>query len=100
MSAMGATARLSSDGEAAGSDYSLYGAAIGIEHQLSEKSSLGLAFGDSRGKVDGFTSGRTKQDTLHAALYGQHQLQQSAGDALLLDWSAASGRTESRWNGM
>ncbi|MBR5878561.1 MAG: autotransporter domain-containing protein, partial [Akkermansia sp.] len=100
MSAMGASSRLSSDGVAAGSDYNLFGAAFGMEQQLTEKSSLGLAIGNSRGKVSSFTSGRTKQDTLHTALYGQHLLQQSTSDALTLDWSAAYGRTESRWNGM
>jgi uncharacterized protein with beta-barrel porin domain len=100
MSAMGASSRLSSDGVAAGSDYNLFGAAFGMEQQLTEKSSLGLAIGNSRGKVSSFTSGRTKQDTLHTALYGQHLLQQSTSDALTLDWSAAYGRTESRWNGI
>ena len=68
MSAMGASSRLSSDGVAAGSDYNLFGAAFGMEQQLTEKSSLGLAIGNSRGKVNSFTSGRTKQDTLHTAL--------------------------------
>ena len=100
MSAMGASTRLSSDGEAAGSDYNLYGAAFGMEQQLTGKSSLGLAIGESRGKVSSFTATRTKQDTLHTALYGQHLLQQSTSDALTLDWSAAYGRTESKWQGM
>lgn len=100
MSAMGAASRLSSDGEAAGSDYSLYGAAIGMEQQLTEKSSLGLAIGESRGRVNSFTSARTKQDTLHTALYGQHLLQQSTNDALTLGWSAAYGSTESKWQGI
>ena len=99
LSAMGASSRLSSDGAAAGSDYNLFGAAVGMEQQLTEKSSLGLAIGESYGKVNSFTSARTKQDTLHTALYGQYRAVERSRDAVLLDWSAAYGRTESKWQG-
>ena len=99
LSAMGASSRLSSDGAAAGSDYNLFGAAVGMEQQLTEKSSLGLAIGESYGKVNSFTSARTKQDTLHTALYGQYSAVERSRDAVLLDWSAAYGRTESKWQG-
>ena len=99
LSAMGASSRLCSDGAAAGSDYNLYGAAVGMEQQLTEKSSLGLALGESYGKVNSFTSARTKQDTLHTALYGQYRAVERSRDAVLLDWSAAYGRTESKWQG-
>ena len=39
------------------------------------------------------------QDTLHTALYGQYSAVERSRDAVLLDWSAAYGRTESKWQG-
>ena len=39
------------------------------------------------------------QDTLHTALYEQYSAVERSRDAVLLDWSAAYGRTESKWQG-
>lgn len=95
LSVIGATGRLSSNGKFAGSQFDLSGAAFGMEQRLSSGATLGLAIGNSWGKVNSFTASATDQDTQHIALYGENTLRRTATSALTLDWSVAYGRTES-----
>ena len=95
LSIIGATGRLSSQDNFAGSHYNLSGAAFGMEQRLSTTGTLGLAIGNSWGKVSPFTASAIDQDTLHVALYGEHTLRSTATSALTLDWAATYGRTES-----
>ena len=94
MSVLGGAGRLSWNGAYAGSDWYLSGAAFGMQQQLTTRSTLGLAIGNSWGKVSSFGAPAIDQDTLHAALYGDSTLLQREKDSLTLSWSAAWGRTD------
>ena len=79
-----------------GADYSLYGAALGIERQFgSVGSSIGAAFGYDWGKVDPFTTSNVDQETWHAALYGRVGAWNAGKGIVSVDWSAAYGETTS-----
>ncbi len=79
-----------------GADYSLWGGAVGAEHQFVSGRSVGIALGYDWGTVTPFNSGDIDQETVHAALYGRaatwHVGQKGA---ITLDWSAAYGNTTS-----
>jgi hypothetical protein len=66
-----------------------------MQQQLTTRSSMGLAIGNSWGKVSTFGAPSIDQDTTHIALYGESALLQREKDALTLSWSAAYGRTNS-----
>ena len=95
LSVLGGAGRISWDGAYAGSDYHLTGAAFGMQQQLTTRSTMGLAIGNSWGKVSSFGAPAIDQDTTHIALYGDSTLLQREKDALTLSWSAAYGRSDS-----
>ncbi|MBR4309434.1 MAG: autotransporter domain-containing protein, partial [Akkermansia sp.] len=90
ISTMGGSSRISSEAGHAGADYTLTGAAFGIETHITADSVLGLAIGNSWGKVSTFSAYPVDQDSTHAGIYGNHKL----GDTLSLSWMAAHTRTE------
>ena len=94
ISTMGGSSRISSEAGHAGADYTLTGAAFGIEAHLSADSTLGIAIGNSWGKVSTFSAYPVDQDSTHAGIYGNHKL----NDTLSLSWMAAHTRTESDVN--
>ncbi len=91
VSTMGGNSRLSSEAGHAGADYTLTGAAFGMEARLSEKSTVGLAIGNSWGKVSTFSAFPVDADSTHQGIYGKHLL----GSSTTLSWMAAHTRTES-----
>ena len=95
LSVLGGAGRISWDGVYAGSDYHLTGAAFGMQQQLTPRSTMGLAIGNSWGKVSSFGAPAIDRDTTHIALYGESALLQREKDALTLNWSAAYGRSDS-----
>ncbi len=78
-----------------GANYSLYGAAIGAEHRISTRSSVGVALGYDWGRVSPFNESAVKQDTLHLALYGSVGSWNLGKGSLSVDWSLAYGDTTS-----
>ena len=88
---MGGSSRISSDAGHAGADYTLTGAAFGMEVNISADSTLGIAIGNIWGKVSTFSAYPVDQDSTHAGIYGNHKL----NDTLSLNWMAAHTRTES-----
>ncbi|MBQ3218799.1 MAG: autotransporter outer membrane beta-barrel domain-containing protein [Akkermansia sp.] len=94
-SAYGQSGRISN----AGADYSLYGAAMGIERQFGATgSSIGVAFGYDWGKVSPFTTTAADQETWHAALYGRVGTWKAGKGIVSVDWSAAYGDTTTEHN--
>jgi len=94
-SAYGQSGRISN----AGADYSLYGAAMGIERQFGATgSSIGVAFGYDWGKVSPFTTTSADQETWHAALYGRVGTWKAGKGIVSVDWSAAYGDTTTEHN--
>lgn len=84
-----------------GADYSIYGAAIGLERALPKNRSLGIAFGYDYGKVSPFNSAEVDQQSAHLALYGRawsHCLKNRGGVAV--DWVAAYGQTDSEYDAL
>ncbi len=65
-----------------------------METQLGESSLLGMALGNSWTRVSAHNYGTIKQDTTHLGVYGQ-----TNWNKLSADWSAAYGRSESKFNG-
>ncbi len=97
---LGATNSIDSNGIAGGSDTTLYGAAIGVDMKLGKRSVLGVAFGYTDAKVSADGLGDIDQEGGHIALYGEHGLKKFANDSCLsLDWVAATGTTESSYQG-
>lgn len=94
--AYGQFSEIDSCGEATGADYSIYGAAIGAEHQFTSGRSIGAALGYDWGKVSPFHSTSIDQESMHAAVYGRAgQWKLGTRGVLALDLSAAVGQTES-----
>ena len=93
-SAIAGSSRRSSSGTHGGADTNITGGAIGMETQLGENSLLGMALGNSWTRVSAHNYGTIKQDTTHLGLYGQ-----TNWNKLSADWSAAYGRSESKFNG-
>ena len=94
ISTMGGSSRISSDAGHAGADYTLAGAAFGMEAHITDDSTLGIAVGNSWGKVSTFSAYPVDQDSTHAGIYGNHRL----NDTLSLSWMATHTRTESDVN--
>lgn len=79
-----------------GADYSLYGGAIGVEHQFASGRSIGAALGYDWGEVSPFGGSKIDQESFHAAVYGRAGIWQvSSNSAVAVDWSAAFGDTTS-----
>ena len=93
-SAIAGSSRRSSSGTHGGADTNITGGAIGMETQLGENSLLGMALGNSWTRVSAHNYGTIKQDTTHLGIYGQ-----TNWNKLSADWSAAYGRSESKFNG-
>ncbi len=93
-SAIAGSSRRSSSGKHGGADTNITGGAIGMETQLGEGSLLGMALGNSWTRVSAHNYGTIKQDTTHLGIYGQ-----TNWNKLSADWSAAYGRSESKFNG-
>ena len=91
LSLMGGSSRISSEEGHNGADFTLSGAAFGVEGRVGEKSTLGVAIGNSWGKVSTFSAFPVDQDSMHVGIYGNHTLTKS----LTLSWIATHTRTES-----
>ena len=91
LSVMGGSSRISSAEGHNGADFTLSGAAFGVEGRVGEKSTLGVAIGNSWGKVSTFSAFPVDQDSMHVGVYGNHSLTKS----LTLSWMATHTRTES-----
>ena len=91
LSVMGGSSHISSAEGHNGADFTLSGAAFGVEGRVGEKSTLGVAIGNSWGKVSTFSAFPVDQDSMHVGIYGNHTLTKS----LTLSWMATHTRTES-----
>ena len=99
-SLLGGMTDISGSGAAAGSDITLFGAAVGVDMKVGKRSSLGVAFGYTDGEVSADGLGDIDQEGGHIALYGEHGLKKFANNSCLsLDWVAATGTTESKYMG-
>ena len=99
-SLLGGMTDISGSGTAAGSDITLFGAAVGVDMKVGKSSSLGVAFGYTDGEVSADGLGDIDQEGGHIALYGEHGLKKFANNSCLsLDWVAATGTTESKYMG-
>ena len=99
-SLLGGMTDISGSGTAAGSDITLFGAAVGVDMKVGKRSSLGVAFGYTDGEVSADGLGDIDQEGGHIALYGEHGLKKFANNSCLsLDWVAATGTTESKYMG-
>lgn len=88
--------RQSSSGAFGGAEYSIYGAAIGVERQYAGGRSIGVALGYDWGRVSPFNTSRVDQDSWHVALYGRAaQWKVGQKGSIAIDWSAAAGSTTS-----
>ena len=91
VSVIGGSSRISSAEGHNGADFTLSGAASGAEARLTQDSTLGVAIGNSWGKVSTFSAFTVEQDSVHVGIYGNHQLCKS----LTLSWMASHSRSES-----
>ncbi len=99
-SLLGGMTDISGSGAAAGSDITLFGAAVGVDMKVGKRSSLGVAFGYTDGEVSADGLGDIDQEGGHIALYGEHGLKKFANNSCLsLDWVVATGTTESKYMG-
>ncbi len=99
-SLLGGMTDISGSGAAAGSDITLFGAAVGVDMKVGKRSSLGVAFGYTDAEVSADGLGDIDQESGHIALYGEHGLKKFANNSCLsLDWVAATGTTESKYMG-
>lgn len=79
-----------------GADYSVYGGAVGVEHQFVSGRSIGSALGYDWGEVSPYGQASIDQESFHAAVYGRAGIWQlGANSAVAVDLSAAYGSTES-----
>lgn len=82
-------------------DISVEGAAIGADMKLTERSTMGIAFGYTDGKVSPVGLRKINQDAYYAAVYGEHVLRnRTPRTSLVLDWVMAYGSTESEQGSM
>ncbi len=99
-SLLGGMTDISGSGAAAGSDITLFGAAVGVDMKLGKRSSLGVAFGSTDGEVSADGLADIDQESGHIALYGEHGLKKFTNNSCLsMDWVAATGTTESKYMG-
>lgn len=99
-SLLGGMTDISGSGAAAGSDITLFGAAVGVDMKVGKRSSLGVAFGSTDGEVSADGLADIDQESGHIALYGEHGLKKFTNNSCLsMDWVAATGTTESKYMG-
>lgn len=92
--AYGHYSRLDSSRSTSGADFSLYGAAAGVEHHFVSGQSIGAALGCDTGEVSPFNAADSDQKTTHLGLYGRAiNARISQQGRIVLDWSVAYGRT-------
>ena len=97
---LGATHDIDGSGAAAGSDTTLFGAAVGVDMQIGKRSSLGVAFGYTDAEVKPGGLSDVDQESGYIALYGEHGLKKFANNSCLaLDWVLSTGTTESSYLG-
>ena len=97
---LGATHDIDGSGAAAGSDTTLFGAAVGVDMQIGKRSSLGVAFGYTDAEVKPGGLADVDQEGGYIALYGEHGLKKFANNSCLaLDWVLSTGTTESSYLG-
>ena len=97
---LGATHDIDGSGAAAGSDTTLFGAAVGVDMQVGKRSSLGVAFGYTDAEVKPGGLNDVDQESGYIALYGEHGLKKFANNSCLaLDWVLSTGTTESSYLG-
>ncbi len=96
VSALGGVHRIEGTETCSGSDIDLYGAAFGLETQLTETDSIGFALGKVGGEVSLKQGGsQMEQDSIYLSVYGSHLLAEYARNRwLTLRWSAAYGVTD------
>ena len=96
VSALGGVHRIEDTETCSGSDIDLYGAAFGLETQLTETDSIGFALGKVGGEVSLKQGGsQMEQDSIYLSVYGSHLLAEYARNRwLTLRWSAAYGVTD------
>ncbi len=82
-------------------DISVEGAAIGADMKLTKRSTMGIAFGYTDGKVSPVGLRKINQDAYYAAVYGEHVLRnRTPRTSWVLDWVMAYGSTESEQGSM
>lgn len=79
-----------------GADYSIYGAALGVERKFAKGSSVGLAFGYDWGKTKPFSTTAVDQETMHVGVYGRPvEWKLNEKSAIAIDLAAVYGHTDS-----
>lgn len=92
--------RLSNQGHAAGANYTLYGAALGVEHRFVKGRSIGAAFGYDMGETDSLAYKNVDQESLHFAVYGRPVYREVGKGAIAVDCAATVGTTTSELSGL
>lgn len=92
--------RLSNQGHAAGANYTLYGAALGVEHRFVKGRSIGAAFGYDMGETDSLAYKNVDQESLHFAVYGRPGYWNVGKGAIAVDCAATVGTTSSELSGL
>lgn len=92
--------RLSNQGHAAGANYTLYGAALGVEHRFEKGRSIGAAFGYDMGETDSLAYKNVDQESLHFAVYGRPVYRKVGKGAIAVDCAATVGTTSSELSGL
>ncbi|MDO4817219.1 MAG: autotransporter-associated beta strand repeat-containing protein [Akkermansia sp.] len=94
--AIGSHTRQSSAHGHAGSDNTLYGAALGVEFNAGAHGAAGVAIGHTWDRVNTFGMSRVKQDTQHAGAFGRARVFSRGANSLWLEAAAGYGKTDSR----
>ncbi|MDO4221904.1 MAG: autotransporter-associated beta strand repeat-containing protein [Akkermansia sp.] len=94
--AIGSHTRQSSAHGHAGSDNTLYGAALGVDFNAGEHGAAGVAIGHTWNRVNTFGMNRVKQDTQHAGAFGRARVFSRGANSLWLEAAAGYGKTDSR----
>ncbi len=92
--------RLSNQGHAAGANYTLYGAALGVEHHFEKGRSIGAAFGYDMGETDSLAYKNVDQESLRFAVYGRPVYRKVGKGAIAVDCAATIGTTSSELSGL
>ena len=92
--------RLSNQGSATGADYSLFGAAVGVEHRFVTGRNLGAAFGYDWGKSSAFGCDNADQESTHVAVYGRPGYWNVGKGAVAVDCAATVGSTTTEYAGL
>ncbi|MBF0460237.1 MAG: autotransporter domain-containing protein [Magnetococcales bacterium] len=63
-----------SDGNATGYNQTVSGVVAGVDYKVTDRSTLGLSFGYSGGRLDGDDSAHADLDSVQVAVYGHHTI--------------------------